>query len=667
MRNPFLPLRRWLRVALLLTGLACAPGWAAAQTSAADSPITLTQARLFITPDATPPPQTQAGWQAVMLPDVWPVSRYVIADNGWYRFVVNRKSPPAQWGIFLPRLNMNAAVYFNGQFLGDGGSFAQPLGRNWSRPLYFKIPDSGWRAGDNILDVRLRSDAGAGLLAPLRLGPHSVIAPQYEQAYFFQILLTAGLFIITLVVALFFFGLWLKRRSDSQYGWFALTAFVWSILSLNHFISTIPVSPLVWDWLIFSAIAWWTTGLAMFVHRYVGYRNATIEAALIFYAMSAMVLYASAGRYLWVVAPVWMAGSIWIGGYAVWRLWVYRQTLNRLPATAPPALATAPRGSGWLALGIAAVLLVGIHDWAVQNGVFYGFSDNYAYHHLLPYSASVLILFIGWHLNRRFIDALNDAEQLNVGLEVRIAANRRELERSYLQLRKLEHGRAAATERERIYRDLHDGLGGITTNISLLSELAQQETSPASVKQKLATISELSREGLDEIRGFMRNLDDAEGDWQSVAADLRLHGHKLLEPYAIAFHFSATVAPNLPNADSVLRFNLFRIYKEALTNVIKHAQAKNVRVKIEIAPQQLLLEIEDDGIGLAKSKNDAVPADEHPSDPAMSGRGLPNLKTRALNLGGTLSLRAAGTQRRGTHIFLRVPLPLKYPESGVAQ
>ncbi len=648
--------KHFLLILLLLYLMVAAPFSMAQPAAGNDAPITLIQAQLLIT--TTPSlPQTAAGWQAVMLPDTWPASRYEIADNGWYRFVINQEQPPTtQQGIYLPRLNMNAAVYFNGELLGDGGSFENPLGRNWARPLYFKIPDGSWKRGNNVLDIRLRSDTGQGILAPVMLGATTALTPRYERAHFFQISLTTGLFLVLLVISLFFFSLWLRRRSDSQYGWFALVAAVWALLSLNHVISVIPVSAVAWDWLIYSSIAWWTTGIAMFAHRYIGYRNVVIEKILITYAVVGMVLYASAGKYLWLVGGVWMTGSIFSGIYTVARLLIYcRGSGSHLSPHQ-----TSARDAGMLALGIALVLLVGIQDWMVQNSLITGIDDSYAHHHLLVYSAPVLIMFIAWHLNRRFINALSDAEKLNADLETRIAANRRELEASYSQLRVLENSRATAEERERISRDLHDGLGGIATNISLLSDMAQLENSAPDIRKKLVQISELSRESLDEIRGFMRNLDDAEGNWHSVAADMRLLGHKLLEPHAVAFHFSASLSPDLPNAVSMLRLNLFRIYREALINVIKHAQAKNVNVKIEITSQQLSLEIEDDGIGLMNLQNDGE----------INSRGLSNLHARALSLGGTLSLRSASTQRMehtGTHLRLQVPLPLKSPESGIAQ
>lgn len=309
-----------------------------------------------------------------------------------------------------------------------------------------------------------------------------------------------------------------------------------------------------------------------------------------------------------------------------------------------------------LALGIAVVLAIGIQDWLVQNGFFYGLGEEYAHHHFLAYSAPLLIIFIAWHLNRRFIGALSESEQLNTQLEARVAANRRELEISHQKLRELERNRVLMAERDRIFRDLHDGLGGITTNISLLSNLAQQEESTQVIKQKLATISGLSQEGMDEIRGFMRELDNTNADWQSVTADLRVSGSNLLEPHGIEFHFDVKLENGEEVVDSALRLNLFRIHKEVLMNVIKHAQAKNVSVHIEVTSQKLLLNIKDDGIGLI-NPGEVIRA----SAGNAGGHGLGNLKVRAQRLGGTLTLHS----EQGTLVCLQVPLPIKYPESGM--
>lgn len=199
-----------------------------------------------------------------------------------------------------------------------------------------------------------------------------------------------------------------------------------------------------------------------------------------------------------------------------------------------------------------------------------------------------------------------------------------------------------AVERERILRDLHDGIGGITTNISLLADLAQCATSLDEVRRALSTISGLSREGLAEIRCFMNCLDEGRMDWDMLVSDIRHYGRTFFEPHGICFQVTGVVEEMEEQPASMLYLSLFRIYKEALANIVKHSGAKNVTVMVDIRSGRLLLSVKDDGKGLDHEKK--------------SGRGLWSMKTRAGEMGGRMSFVSGN----GTEVILEVPLPLRY-------
>jgi signal transduction histidine kinase len=198
-------------------------------------------------------------------------------------------------------------------------------------------------------------------------------------------------------------------------------------------------------------------------------------------------------------------------------------------------------------------------------------------------------------------------------------------------------------EKEKILMDLHDGIGGITTNISILSELAQKETDVEGVKKTLVTISQLSREGISEIRSIMYSLDTKELSWRTMASELRIQGANLVEPHSISFTVETRVDDVQEQPTSLVWVNVFKIYKEALTNVIKHARARSVAVMLKVTADGLLLIIQDDGPG-RKSKS-------------AGGRGLSNMWRRAEEIGGRLTL----SSESGTRVSLEVPLPIKYP------
>ncbi len=202
-------------------------------------------------------------------------------------------------------------------------------------------------------------------------------------------------------------------------------------------------------------------------------------------------------------------------------------------------------------------------------------------------------------------------------------------------------------EKEKILMDLHDGIGGITTNISILSELGQKAADLAAVNKTLATISRLSREGISEIRGFMHSLDTKDLNWRTLAAELRNQGTSMLEPHNIVFVLKSVVHDGNEQPGSLLWVSLFKIYKEALTNVIKHSRARTVNVALDVSSSTLHLTVEDDGIGWNAHRG--------------NGRGLSNMRRRAEEIGGALTVRSEPV----TRVCVEIPLPIKYPESGM--
>ncbi len=201
----------------------------------------------------------------------------------------------------------------------------------------------------------------------------------------------------------------------------------------------------------------------------------------------------------------------------------------------------------------------------------------------------------------------------------------------------------ANDEKERLSREVHDSLGSIMTNIRFLAEVSQRESSLTLLKQTMSTISDISKDGLADIRNFINSLDQKDMSWSALVSDIRHYGCNLMEPHRIDFKMADSLEVMEGEPSSILYLNLMRIYKEALTNILKHSQAKSVRVDLTINPKNVRLEINDDGIGLTQNGK---------------GRGLLNMKTRTEELGGRLMV----TSHHGTHIFLEIPLPLKYPD-----
>jgi PAS domain S-box-containing protein len=195
-----------------------------------------------------------------------------------------------------------------------------------------------------------------------------------------------------------------------------------------------------------------------------------------------------------------------------------------------------------------------------------------------------------------------------------------------------------AAEKENILKDLHDGIGGLTTNINLLAELARTRDDLGEVRRSLATIAELSRESLSEIRSFMQSLDVKDLRWPAVAAELRHLGSTIIEPHDIRFSLTTSLPEEEEGPSSATAMNLFRIYKESLANVVKHARASSVDVSLSLAAGRVRLTVRDDGVGLGGKRG--------------TGRGLLNMQTRAAEMGGNVEIGSDN----GTTVVLSVPL-----------
>ncbi len=191
--------------------------------------------------------------------------------------------------------------------------------------------------------------------------------------------------------------------------------------------------------------------------------------------------------------------------------------------------------------------------------------------------------------------------------------------------------------------EIHDGIGGITSNIALLAELALRQPMQEELKQKVALISELSRDGMAEIRSLMYGLDKEDLNWHAIAGELKKQSAKLLGPHGIAFNMTTDFENSIPDPSNYVCLQLFRIYREAIINIIKHAKAKKVTVNLRVLHDDLFLEIYDNGKGINKSPR------------SVTGRGIGNMMRRAEALGGKTTISG----NAGTRVTVEIPLQLQ--------
>jgi signal transduction histidine kinase len=230
-------------------------------------------------------------------------------------------------------------------------------------------------------------------------------------------------------------------------------------------------------------------------------------------------------------------------------------------------------------------------------------------------------------------------------LEQRITAKSAALELSYQQLRAneiaVERDAAREQERDRLVRDMHDGLGA-----QLITALRGMERGAMSTPQVALAL----QASLDDLRMLMDSSDKGH-TLQFALANWRNRGDWRLQAAGLALDWQIPVALEelIFQGDTVLQ--IMRILQEAATNAVKHAQATVLRVQISSEAGQWHLDIEDNGKGLP---------DIDQATPSLGGRGLRNMQERAAKIHARLDMDSPPEPGgRGTRMRLTLPESVK--------
>jgi len=216
------------------------------------------------------------------------------------------------------------------------------------------------------------------------------------------------------------------------------------------------------------------------------------------------------------------------------------------------------------------------------------------------------------------------------------------------RLERLEWQRGIERDRGRIARDIHDDLGAGLTQITLLSELARRE-SPQEVEAHLVQISGTARELTQAVDEIVWAVNPRQDTLDGLVGYISQFAQEYLTVAGIQCRIDVPGhLPPLPLSADV-RHNLFLAVKEALNNIVKHAHAHEVRLRLIQEDGRLTLIIEDDGRGFDPALR---LADARSGLATVVGEGLENLANRLSAVGGRCSI--SSEPGRGTRVELNV-------------
>ncbi len=215
---------------------------------------------------------------------------------------------------------------------------------------------------------------------------------------------------------------------------------------------------------------------------------------------------------------------------------------------------------------------------------------------------------------------------------------------------------AQEEERRRVARELHDEAGqaltaliiGLERGLASMPETYATDL-PVHPRKLVSDLRDLAAHTLDEVRNLAVELRPSVLDDLGLVAALRQHARASQERTGLAVRLTTAGFEEVEDESSRLpaavETALFRIAQEALTNAVRHAQARSVDIRLRRDAGELALDVRDDGVGISSVGDDAPDAHS----------GLLGMRERARLLGGTFHV--APVSPRGTLVQVRVPLP----------
>lgn len=248
---------------------------------------------------------------------------------------------------------------------------------------------------------------------------------------------------------------------------------------------------------------------------------------------------------------------------------------------------------------------------------------------LAPYARPLLLAAILILLMRRLAMSLDRLDRANENLNARLAQREAELAVLHREERNEAARRVREEERQRLTRDLHDGISGHLVSIIAMAERAEIDA---------PSIEQAARDALDDLRLVIYSLDLGDRELPLALANFRERLIPQLRRAGVELDWSTAGLPEVEGVTPGNALAILRVLQEAITNAVKHGPARRITIRGAAAPDdRAVITIENDGRAFSA---------------CTTGLGIENMGRRARQLGGDLQL---GDLPHGLRVTLLLP------------
>lgn len=533
----------------------------------------------------------------------------------------------APLALYLAVRNSVDEVRINGEAMQSMSALPRLNGLVTSEPGYAPIPKEYLRAGTNTLTVAT-PNFGSQWLSEFEIGPAAAMASTYR----WKNLLQTDVALIGLAILVFTILLCLVVRwpAEDRPRIMALVALL-SVCAFSTYILTFnPPVPI-------------SLGVTVFLYVVSNLFIAVAVLAHVLHDQRRPVAWIRHLRFVWIgsilICAVGRAGAEYIGPANAW----YRAFINGsfwavIAAGSAAIILLAAglvrdRGARWFERTILAFcILAFIVD---RLGTIIPLSSPFDPSMQLTLGLSQIVggllgLSMVVALAREATEARRTVLSANDVLRTRLAEREAELKVSHAREQDMLKRSVLLEERQRIVRDMHDGIGGQLLGLSM--QVRAQRLDQTALSQALDT-------SLADLRLIVDSLDSAE---DTLADALRAFEHRARaqsDSVRCAYTSSIRIDPDAAGIGPRATLQVLRILQEALTNALRHGQPTEIELIAEaVADGAVEIRLVDNGRGI--------------SETGTRGAGLRNMKARALSIGAVLDIRSGSS---GTAVCIGLP------------
>lgn len=586
-----------------------------ARQALAQDVITLDRAHASLRPEGLP---AQVG--EVDLSRRWDIDFPGRDGSATYRIKLPPSTGPEPMALLFSRVGNQVLVQVNGATVQRLGRLGEPR-FNAAKTAYMVTVPAALLHTDRPNELRVEVSIQRqrwGGLSLVHYGPQALVEPMYAEhrrwRHFSSIVFAVSLTVMGGLVG----GLWWRQR-DALYGCFSIAAFLGVVRNLDQVWPDVPVPWPLWGAIAAVCYACHLALICRFALLALGAAPAWAGRAI--YAAMALSSLLAVASFAFAVPLFWTLGLAVLVPVGLGALGIIVRAALR------------GRGRfGWVLVVAASIAVgAGIYDLGfirASHSTGLRFST-------MPHAIFVFVLIMAGLVAERYSRSVADYRALNANLSQRVAEREQQLHEAFDALQAQQQEQAVLTERQRIMREIHDGVG--SQLVGLLSMVSQRGTDPAVLEEHV-------KQALDEMRMAVDSLQPVHGDLIAVLATLRYRLQPRLQAAGIQVRWDVSQLPQLPQLLPQAVLQVQRILLEAFTNVLKHARATEVAVQArweDGAVPAVVLTLADNGVGL-------------PEAPAGGGHGVANMQSRATSIGA--ALRVEPGEGGGTRVVLHWPL-----------